>query len=346
MSCGSLPWFVLTLSSLSPARPRPATARQPTPTRSSSTHGAHPHRASPDCRLPPRPVRLDHLQLVYQNDDTNERTAQDDWYVMEGLRDAGATGVTLGVEGWDGRTTLAEANAASGDELVAKIGTPTTRGSREVRRRPGNAWRSTRKTSPRRICLYRARAAGLPRSHDQLLLRHRLAALLRRRRHADRVAVRHALLAGHHDAHRHFGRRRDEDRAELHDARGGQGRRRARGHRRHEPHRQVLRRYRRRRDPLVDRVQHHPRRPAEPRLRCRRHRHRRLHGRRRGAHHAQQARRPAPVADLLRGLRAKPRLAVLDRAPRVEPRKRPHPPRQGRGAPRGGPHAEARHGGQ
>jgi hypothetical protein len=75
---------------------------------------------------------FDHLQLVYQNDDTNERTAQDGWYVMEGLRDAGANGVTLGVEGWDGMTTLAEANAASGDELVAKIGTPTTRGSREV----------------------------------------------------------------------------------------------------------------------------------------------------------------------------------------------------------------------
>lgn len=86
---------------------------------------------------------FDHLQLVYQNDDTNERTAQDDWYVMEGLRDAGATGVTLGVEGWDGKTTLAEANAASGDELVAKIGTPTTRGSREVPvADPFSSWQS------------------------------------------------------------------------------------------------------------------------------------------------------------------------------------------------------------
>ena len=75
---------------------------------------------------------FDHLQLVYQNDDTNERTAQDGWYVMEGLRDAGPNGVILGVEGWDGMTTLADANAASGEELIAKIGTPTTRGSREV----------------------------------------------------------------------------------------------------------------------------------------------------------------------------------------------------------------------
>ena len=75
---------------------------------------------------------FDHLQLVYQNDDSNPRTAQDGWYVMEGLREPGSNGVTLGVEGWDGLTTLADANAASGEELIAKIGTPTTRGSREV----------------------------------------------------------------------------------------------------------------------------------------------------------------------------------------------------------------------
>ena len=75
---------------------------------------------------------FDHLQLVYQTDQTNERTAQEGWYVMEGLRDAGSTGVVLGVEGWDGVTTLADANAASGEELIAKIGTPASRGSREV----------------------------------------------------------------------------------------------------------------------------------------------------------------------------------------------------------------------
>jgi Ca2+-binding RTX toxin-like protein len=75
---------------------------------------------------------FDHLQLVYQPDETSPISSQDTWYVLEGLRVAGiGTGFTLGVEGYDGRTTLPEANGgASGSALVAAIGTPAQRGSR------------------------------------------------------------------------------------------------------------------------------------------------------------------------------------------------------------------------
>ncbi len=75
---------------------------------------------------------FDHLQLVYQPDESSPLSSQDTWYVLEGLRVAGiGTGFTLGVEGYDGRTTLPEANGgASGSALVAAIGTPAQRGSR------------------------------------------------------------------------------------------------------------------------------------------------------------------------------------------------------------------------
>lgn len=75
---------------------------------------------------------FDHLQLVYQPDESSPLSSQDTWYVIEGLRVAGiGTGFTLGVEGFDGRTTLPEANGgASGSALVAAIGTPAQRGSR------------------------------------------------------------------------------------------------------------------------------------------------------------------------------------------------------------------------
>ena len=73
---------------------------------------------------------FDHLQLVYQPDDALARSRQDDWFVMEGVREVGRDGTFLGIEGADGRTTLSVANLAAREDLVAKIGTPEGRGSR------------------------------------------------------------------------------------------------------------------------------------------------------------------------------------------------------------------------
>ncbi len=73
---------------------------------------------------------FDHLQLVYQPDDLGARSRQDDWFVMEGVREVARDGTFLGIEGADGRTTLSVANLAAREELVAKIGTPEVRGSR------------------------------------------------------------------------------------------------------------------------------------------------------------------------------------------------------------------------
>lgn len=75
---------------------------------------------------------FDHLQLVYQPDDTDFPARQDDWFVMEGVREATRQGTFLGIEGADGRTTLSVANLASRAELIAKIGTPDYRGSRPL----------------------------------------------------------------------------------------------------------------------------------------------------------------------------------------------------------------------
>ena len=73
---------------------------------------------------------FDHLQLVFQPDEPGTRFRQDDWFVMEGVREVGSDGTFLGIEGADGRTTLSVANLAARDDLVAKIGTPEYRGSR------------------------------------------------------------------------------------------------------------------------------------------------------------------------------------------------------------------------
>ena len=74
---------------------------------------------------------FDHLQLVYQQNDADTGAGQDAWFVMEGLRESGLNGATLAVEGLDGGTTLTEANGGlSGEDLVARIGTPAERGSR------------------------------------------------------------------------------------------------------------------------------------------------------------------------------------------------------------------------
>jgi Ca2+-binding RTX toxin-like protein len=102
---------------------------------------------APGAKIPPMskiriewvPVQLfklgilgfDHLQLVYQPDDV-DIAPQDQWFVMEGVRDPADVGPLLGIEGADGRTTLAMANVAAREDLVAKIGTPDYRGSRSL----------------------------------------------------------------------------------------------------------------------------------------------------------------------------------------------------------------------
>ena len=73
---------------------------------------------------------FDHLQLVYQPDDAGGGSPQDHWFVMEGVRDPADDGPLLGIQGADGRTTLAMANVAARESLVSKIGTPDYRGSR------------------------------------------------------------------------------------------------------------------------------------------------------------------------------------------------------------------------
>jgi Ca2+-binding RTX toxin-like protein len=73
---------------------------------------------------------FDHLQLVLEQGEPGSR--QDDWYVMEGVRDATSDGIFLGIEGADGRTTLSIANLAARSELAEKIGTPEVRGSRPL----------------------------------------------------------------------------------------------------------------------------------------------------------------------------------------------------------------------
>jgi Ca2+-binding RTX toxin-like protein len=89
-------------------------------------------------RVPVRTFNLglfgfDHLQLVFQHDDTPLGAIQDGWFVMEGLREAGPDGAALAVEGAQGDTTLSMANGgAEGAVLVERIGTPELRGSRQV----------------------------------------------------------------------------------------------------------------------------------------------------------------------------------------------------------------------
>ncbi|MEQ1694349.1 MAG: cadherin-like domain-containing protein [Hyphomicrobiaceae bacterium] len=74
---------------------------------------------------------FDHLQVVYEPDEIPlVPNPQDDWYVIEGDSASGEQGSKLGVLGESGRLHMSTANLASGDDLVAKIGTPETRGSR------------------------------------------------------------------------------------------------------------------------------------------------------------------------------------------------------------------------
>lgn len=74
---------------------------------------------------------FDHLQIVFRPVISWPR--QEDWYVIEGVRDVAAGGVQLAVEGWHGGTTLAEANGGRvGAALSDRIGTSATRGARVI----------------------------------------------------------------------------------------------------------------------------------------------------------------------------------------------------------------------
>lgn len=74
---------------------------------------------------------FDHLQLTFEPSESG-LTPQDDWFVMEGVRDHTSVGTFLGIEGADGRTTLATANLAARSDLATKIGLPDHRGSRPL----------------------------------------------------------------------------------------------------------------------------------------------------------------------------------------------------------------------
>ena len=83
---------------------------------------------------------FDHLHLVYQPGAHRSENSQADWWVLEGTRDKypNSPNAVLGINGVNGRTSLAESNpvsTASGEklpterQLVEQIGTPQTRGS-------------------------------------------------------------------------------------------------------------------------------------------------------------------------------------------------------------------------
>ncbi len=74
---------------------------------------------------------FDHLQLTFEPSEGG-LAPQDDWFVMEGVRDRTSAGTFLGIEGADGRTTLATANLAARGDLASKIGLPDHRGSRPL----------------------------------------------------------------------------------------------------------------------------------------------------------------------------------------------------------------------
>ncbi|WP_072396076.1 hypothetical protein [Hyphomicrobium sp. CS1GBMeth3] len=88
-------------------------------------------------RLPVQVMRLgilgfDHLQIVFRHNRSG-LARQDDWFVIEGLREPDKSGARLAVEGWDGGTTLSDANGGVvGAELEDKIGTEISRGAQKI----------------------------------------------------------------------------------------------------------------------------------------------------------------------------------------------------------------------
>lgn len=86
---------------------------------------------------------FDHLQIVFETGLQPLKSPQDGWFVIEGLREAGPDGIILDVEGWDGGTTLSDANGGlTGEALTERLGLPTGRGSRAVVEGPASleAW--------------------------------------------------------------------------------------------------------------------------------------------------------------------------------------------------------------
>jgi len=77
-------------------------------------------------------IGFDHLHIVFRNGFAPD-TPQEDWFVIEGVRDVIGAEVHLGVVGWDGGTTLSEANGGlSGAALEQRIGTSASRGATEI----------------------------------------------------------------------------------------------------------------------------------------------------------------------------------------------------------------------
>ncbi len=73
---------------------------------------------------------FDHLQIVFRNGPEIE---QEHWFVIEGVRDADEAGVWLGVQGWDGGTTLSDANGGLvGEDLLRRVGSSAGRGAQEI----------------------------------------------------------------------------------------------------------------------------------------------------------------------------------------------------------------------
>ena len=96
----------------------------------------------PSVRVERLPVQMlglgllgfDHLQIVFRSDfGTSNTTRQDDWFVIEGLREPSEIGTRLVVEGWHGGTTLSDANGGLvGQALAARIGAAERRGDRDI----------------------------------------------------------------------------------------------------------------------------------------------------------------------------------------------------------------------
>ncbi len=150
---------------------------------------------------------FDHLQLVFEPGDAGA-VNQDDWFVMEGVREATRDGTFFSIEGADGRNTLANANLASRAELTNKIGTPEHRGSRALPFEGDEfgAW-ETMSSYARDIEAedYPYIAFGLPGSPTPTINSSSAIAshpLLRPRPHSD-TSLWYAPVAGNGDAARH-----------------------------------------------------------------------------------------------------------------------------------------------
>lgn len=75
---------------------------------------------------------FDHLQIVFRTLASGE-DRQDDWFVIEGVREQQGPEAYLAVEGWQGGTTLSDANGGLvGAELEDKIGTRDSRGAHDI----------------------------------------------------------------------------------------------------------------------------------------------------------------------------------------------------------------------